>query len=61
VIAIAAGASHSLALTKGGRVLAWGCGDYENYGQCRVPAAAKSRVFAIAAGHYHGLALKLGS
>src|SRR5438445_118149 len=55
VIAIAAGYGHSLALKKGGSVVAWGCGNYD-FGQCRVPAAVRSGVIAIAAGYGHSLA-----
>src|SRR5713226_5539063 len=52
--AIAAGASHSLALKSDGTVVAWG----DNfYGQSAVPADMTS-VTAIAAGGCHGLALK---
>ena len=59
VIAIAAGAYHSLALTKDGRVIAWGCKPKSSdYGQCRVPGPARHGVTAIAAGVYHTLALK---
>ena len=53
VVAIAAGESHSLALTAEGRVVAWG-GNY--YGQTNVPSGL-SNVVAIAAGWYHSLAL----
>ena len=61
--AIAAGVNHSLALTKSGRVIAWGCGnDYgminSNFGQCGVPASATHGVSAISAGYAHSLALK---
>jgi len=40
-----------------GGVVAWGCGA-NDFGQCRVPAAARSGVTAIAAGTFHSLALK---
>ena len=54
VVAIAAGAWHSLALRADGVVVAWG----NNWnGQCDVPAMLKDAV-AIAGGGYHGLALK---
>jgi alpha-tubulin suppressor-like RCC1 family protein len=52
VVAIAAGGSHSLALTADGRVVAWGNSD----GQNNVPNGL-SNVVAIAAGGYHNLAL----
>jgi hypothetical protein len=64
VTAIAAGATHSLALKKNGSVVAWGCRASErvlgsgNSGQCRVPASARHGVTAIAAGTDHSLALK---
>jgi hypothetical protein len=54
VIAIAAGAWHSLALRTEGTVVAWG--DDSN-GQCDVPATLESAL-AIAAGGYHSLALR---
>jgi len=46
----------------GGSVVAWGCGagGVVNYGQCRVPASARSDVIAIAAGSSSSLALKMG-
>src|ERR1035438_1721185 len=54
VIAIAAGASHSLALKSHGTVVGWG----DNYfGQSTVPPGLTG-VTAIAAGGYHSLALK---
>jgi len=58
----AAQASDSLALTKDGSVVAWGCGSpsFVDSGQCRVPASAKHGVTAIAAGNAHSLALKPG-
>jgi len=55
VTAIAAGAAHSLALTRFGEVIAWGT-DY--YGQLTVPEAARSGVTAIAAGAFHSLVLR---
>ena len=63
VIAIAAGAAHSLALTRDGIVIAWGCGGdpSSDGGQCAVPAAAQRGVIAIAAGTYDSLALRRGS
>ena len=51
--AIAAGQAHTVALTSGGSVVAWG----GYYGQT-VPVAAQSGVVAIAAGFYHTVALK---
>jgi hypothetical protein len=55
--AIAAGASHSLALQADGTVVGWGCGGGGNYGQCSV-ASGLSGVTAIAAGFFDSLALK---
>lgn len=55
VVAIAAGAYHSVALKSDGSVLAWGG---NSNGQSTVPAAAQADVVAIAAGRYHTLALK---
>jgi Regulator of chromosome condensation (RCC1) repeat len=40
-----------------GTVVAWGCGDFTNAGQCDVPAGL-SDVVAISAGAYNSLALK---
>jgi Regulator of Chromosome Condensation (RCC1) repeat protein len=62
VIAVAAGAYHSLALKNDGTVIAWGCGaDPSGFsydaGQCTLPAGL-SGVTAIAAGSAHSLALK---
>jgi len=54
LIAIAAGAWHSLGLLESGRVIAWG--DDEN-GQCDVPSYLQN-VISIAAGGYHSLALR---
>ena len=55
VMAIAAGAFHSLALKTDGSVVAWGA---TNYGQTTVPVAARSGVTAIAGGYNHSVALK---
>ncbi len=55
IVAIAAGADHTVALKQDGRVIAWG-GNY--YGQTTVPAAAQSGVKAIAAGGYFTVVLK---
>ena len=52
---IAAGPSHSLAVTADGSVLAWG---QNNYRQCQVPAGLEN-VVSVAAGYYHNLALRL--
>ena len=55
VVAIAAGAEHTVALKQDGTVVAWGENDD---GQTRVPAGL-SGVVAIAAGGYHTVALRL--
>ena len=56
VIAIAAGAYHSLALKQDGTVAAWGANDS---GQGTVPPELSGgEVVAIAAGDFHSLALK---
>ena len=52
VIAIAAGAWHSLALRNDGVVVAWGD---DSAGQCDVPATLQAAL-AIAGGGYHSLA-----
>src|SRR5205823_1727474 len=54
MIAIAAGAWHSLALQVNGTVVAWGD---DADGQCEVPATL-TNALAIAAGGYHSLAIK---
>ncbi len=54
VIAVAAGANHSLALRSDGTLAAWGT---NTYGQCTVPAFA-TNVIGVAAGAYHNLALR---
>lgn len=54
VIAVAAGAYHSLALKEDGTVAAWGS---NSSGQCDVPSGLTD-VVAIAAGDYHSIALK---
>ncbi|MHB1319930.1 MAG: IPT/TIG domain-containing protein, partial [Anaerolineae bacterium] len=56
-VAIAEGDTFNLALRPDGRVVAWG---FEMYDATHVPAEAQSGVLAIAAGWYHGLALKAG-
>jgi hypothetical protein len=57
VTAIAAGYAHSLAVKNDGSVVAWGCGDGFNYGQCDVPSGLTG-VSSVAAGQNHSLALK---
>jgi alpha-tubulin suppressor-like RCC1 family protein len=54
VVAIAAGATHSLALNGDGTIAAWGNNDY---GQTTIPFGL-SNVVAIAGGYYHSLVLK---
>jgi alpha-tubulin suppressor-like RCC1 family protein len=54
VVAIAGGAYHSLALTAGGRVVAWGGGNC--FGETTVPSEL-SNVVAIAVGGNYSLAL----
>ena len=54
VVAVAAGASHSLALRADGTVAAWGD---NSAGQTTVPVGL-SNVVAVAAGGYHSLALR---
>src|SRR5439155_20258423 len=56
VQAIAASDFYNVALTKDGRVVAWGCRDID-ISLCDVPAAAESGVIAIAAGGALSLAL----
>ena len=53
---ISAGAAHGLALTSGGRIVAWG---YDGDGRCsRQPALAAGETFSsISAGGSHSLAL----
>ena len=56
VIAVAAGDSHSVALTANRRVVCWGwAGDPGD--DITSPPATLSNVFALAAGHFHTLAL----
>ena len=57
VIAVAAGAWHTLALKADGTVAAWGD---DSVGQCEVPLALTDAL-AIAAGGYHGLAIRANS
>ncbi|MBI5801273.1 MAG: protein kinase [Verrucomicrobia bacterium] len=60
IVAIAAGAGHSLALRDDGVVVAWGSNVSSAgapAGQARVPAGL-GEVIAIAAGHEHSLALR---
>ena len=45
-------ASDLVASSKDGTVVAWGCGRVDYDGQCRVPAAARHGVTAIAASSY---------
>ena len=52
---VSAGAEHSLALLRSGRVIAWGS---NGAGQATVPTAALSGVTKIAAGFAHSLACK---
>ena len=52
VIAVAAGAEHSLALTSAGTVVAWGD---NTSGQSKVPTAALTGVTQIAAGFNHNV------
>lgn|SRR5437763_11125291 len=56
-----AGIGDAGAAGKSGAVVAWGCLDSPgirvDFGQCRVPAAARSGVIAIAANGYDSLAL----
>ena len=54
VIAVAAGAVHTLVLNEDGTVVAWG---YNGHGQTNVPSGLRD-VIAVAAGSYHSLALK---
>ncbi|MHB1133860.1 MAG: PxKF domain-containing protein [Chloroflexota bacterium] len=60
VAAIATGWLHSLAV-KDGKVLAWGCGDGNAFGQCAVPdKALGGGTTAVSAGVAHSLALVNG-
>jgi alpha-tubulin suppressor-like RCC1 family protein len=54
VVAVAAGASHSLAIKADATVVAWG---QNNYGQTTIPSGL-SGVVAVAGGGSHSLALK---
>jgi alpha-tubulin suppressor-like RCC1 family protein len=53
IIAVSAGARHTLALRKDGTVIAWGG---NTYGEAEIPQGL-SNVIAIAAGYRHNLAL----
>jgi alpha-tubulin suppressor-like RCC1 family protein len=53
VVQVAAGTCHSLALTKSGKVVAWGD---NSSGQTNVPLGLRD-VVAVAAGDLHSLAL----
>ena len=55
IIAVAGGETHSVALSRGGQVFAWGSNSYD---QCRVPLDVESGVTAIAAGARFTAALK---
>ena len=57
LIAVAAGAWHSLGLQSDGTVIAWGD---NSQGQCSVPSDLTNAV-AIAGGGYHSLALRIDS
>jgi len=66
VVAVSAGAAHSLALTADGAVWSWGLGDFgllghgDEQGQLlpkKVEAFAGQRVVAVSAGDEHSLAL----
>jgi len=54
IVAITAGAAHTVALRVDGTVVAWGSG---SYGLTNVPAGL-SNVVAVAAGEYHTVALR---
>jgi Regulator of chromosome condensation (RCC1) repeat len=55
VVAVAAGAYHSLALKQDGTVVAWGCANGGS--QCDVPAEAQTGITAIAASFFQSLAI----
>jgi len=66
VVAVAAGRSHSLALTADGSVWSWGWGREGRLGHCnsetqllpkKVEALASHLVISVAAGAYHNLAI----
>jgi alpha-tubulin suppressor-like RCC1 family protein len=62
VIYIAAGEFHSLAITSGGDLWAWGCNQYGQLGNgttetSEVPILIKENVIAVSAGYGHTLAL----
>ena len=56
VVAIAAGAYHSLAVRSDGTVISWG----DNTSTQATPVAGLTGVVAVAAGHVHSLALESG-
>src|ERR1041385_6523549 len=63
-IAVAAGATHALALTADGRVFAWGTNDAgqlgngtTNYSATAVQVQSLTNATAISAGGYHSIAL----
>jgi len=54
VLLLPAGAAEG---APAGRVVAWGCQDGGNWGQCNIPSGLTT-VTAVAAGQYHSLALR---
>jgi len=66
VVAVSAGYSHSLALTRDGTLWAWGSNKYGQLGDgpttaSRTPKQVLTGVVAVAAGGFHNLALKSDS